>query len=177
MSFFAHADSGVFIKPRVQQVAHPTDLWSRLSCILDLLTCKRLKYLSDLGAVVWIDGPFPGKVFDVGSAAAADLSESRIDEATLRRFSAGVRLEVLDMRSDAGLYAIEGMSRGTVSSGSESAEIILSAMDVAAKAQVIRFEAHLTERHVVIDAFDRRLLNVMPRDGKGLAYVGLRIFV
>jgi len=138
---------------------------------------KRLKYLSDFGAVVWIDGPLPGEVFDVGGAAAADPAESRIDEATLQGFSAGVRLEVLDVRPDTHLGALEGIPRDTVAGRSQPAEVILPAMDVAAEAQVVRFEAHLAERHVVIDAFDSRLLKIVPRNGKGLAHVGLRILV
>jgi hypothetical protein len=134
-----------------------------------------LKDSSDLNAVLWINGPLSGEVFDVGSASAADLPESRIDNAMLQGFSAGVRLEVLDMRPDAGLYALERMPRDASAGGSEPAEIILTPMDVATEAQIIRFEAHLAKRYVVVDAFDSRFLDIMARNGKGLAHVGVRI--
>ena len=81
------------------------------------------------------------------------------------------------MRPDADLDALEGIPRDTVTGGPKPAEIILPAMDVAAETQVVRFEAHLTERHIVVDAFDGRLLNIMSCDSEGFVYVGLRIIL
>jgi hypothetical protein len=145
--------------------------------ILGRLFRKRLKYPSDFGAVVRIDGPLPCEVFDMGSTSAADLAESRIDEATLQGFFAGIRLEVLDMCPDADSDALEGIPRDTATGGSESAEIVLPAMDIAIEAQVVRFETHLTERYIVVDAFDSRLLNIVSCNSEGFVHVGQRIIL
>ncbi len=63
------------------------------------------------------------------------------------------------------LCALEGIPGDTVAGRPDPGKVVLPAMDVTAETQVVRFDAHLTERHVVIDAFDTRLLDIVLRNG------------
>lgn len=126
---------------------------------------ERLKYSSDFGTIVWIDSPLSGEVFDIGSAPAADLPKSWIDKATSQGFSTGIRLEVLNMCPDSDLYALEGGPGNAMTGCPNPREVVLPAMDIAIETQIVRFEAHLAERHIMIDAFNTRLFDIVLCNG------------
>lgn len=114
----------------------------------------------DFGVVVRVGGPFAGEVLDVGGAAAGDFGEAGIDEGAVQTARARVGFEVLDLGTDAEARACEGIARGAVAGGADTGEVVLLPANVPAEAQVVRFQAHLAEGHVVIDAFDAGLVDV-----------------
>jgi hypothetical protein len=74
-----------------------------------------------------------------------------------------------------GLDVLEGSSGDAVAGRANPAKVVLPAMDITPETQVVRFDAHLAERHIVIDLFDTRFFDIVLSDGGDLAHVGGRM--
>ena len=99
--------------------------------------------------------------FHIGRDATGDQGEARIDALVHQGLGGGIRLEVLDLRPDAGARVGEArcLSGGVSVEGSDPGVVVLSREDNPAELKIAGFVEALREGHVAPDALGLALLD------------------